>query len=121
MDKLIFFYGFVGVACAPTRWLIWAVDGAPTPLTNASDFVKGSSVSPVGRRWQPCQEKWAEGTAETRPRFSNSRAKNRLVSLTTEMQSAPLLLGMGFVCLWKALGLGDKKGDPFFIRAATHF
>lgn len=104
------------MACAPAHgWLVWAVDRAPTPPANARNFVKGSSVFLVGQRWQ----KWAEGTAEARPRLSNSRARNRLVSLTTEMKSAHLLLGVGFVCLQKALGLGDKKGNPFIISAAT--
>lgn len=64
-------------------------------------------------------EKWAEGGAEAGPRLSNSGAENRLVSLTTEMKSARRPLGVGFVCLRRARGLGDKKGDPFFIGAAA--
>ena len=39
-------------AVHPSVGLLWAVEGAPTPLASASDFVTWSSVSPVGKKWR---------------------------------------------------------------------
>lgn len=61
-----------------------------------------------------------EGTAEARPRLSNSRAKNRLVSLTTEMKSAHLLPGVGFCVSVESTGTWGQERQSF-ISTASHF
>lgn len=44
-----------------------------------------------------------------RPRLSNSRAKSRLVSLTTELKSAHLLLGMSFCVSTESSGTWGQE------------
>lgn len=62
-----------------------------------------------------------EGTAEARPRLSNSRAKNRLVSLTTEMKSAHLLPGVGFCVSVESTGTWGQERQSFLYQYSKPF
>lgn len=88
----------------------WLLSMEPHSTGHASNSVKGLHCPWWGRDGRPRQEEWAEGTAEARPRLSNSGAKNRLVSLTTETESAHLLPGRGVLCACgKHRDLGMRK------------
>lgn len=63
----------------------------------------------VVKRWQASLGRVGGGSAKARPRLSNSRAKSRLVSLTTELKSAHLLLGMGFCVSTESSGTWGQE------------
>jgi hypothetical protein len=74
-----------------------------------------------GRDGRLHQEEWVEGTAEARPWLSNSRAKNRLVSLTTAMKSAHLLLGVGFCVSVESSGTWGQERQSFLYQCSKPF
>lgn len=63
----------------------------------------------VVKRWPSPSGRVGGGSVEAGPRLSNSRAKSRLVSLTTELKSAHLLLGMGFCVSTESSGTWGQE------------
>lgn len=76
----------------------------------------------LGKRWRAPSGGVGGGSVEARPRLSNSRAKSRLVSLTTELKSAHLLLVVGFcVSTMESSGTWGQERQSFLIRSVSHF
>lgn len=63
----------------------------------------------VVKRWQAPSGRVGGGSMEANLRLSNSRAKSRLVSLTTELKSARLLLGMSFCVSTESSGTWGQE------------